>query len=202
MRKMQFITGLVAFCSGLSYAQKPNLGLKFGADVYKTSGSHMDNEYRTFPYGGAYLGLEFGKISFNIEGLFTQTKLIAGNDFNTVYQGYIQNGKQQIKNGEFQFTELSLPFLVGFKLMNALWVQLGPQYTNVVQMRDRDEVLTEMQKVYRDGYVSGVAGLKIQLPFKLHASGRYVLGITDRNNTNVNERWSTSHWQVGLGWGW
>lgn len=200
--KRLYILIIFILLTSFAVAQKPNLGLKLGANVYKTSGAQMDNEYRTFPYGGAYLGMEFGKISFNVEGLFTQTTMIAGNNFNTIYQGYIQNGKQQIQNGKFQFTELSIPFLLGYKVMNALWIQVGPQYTDIVSMNDKDDILTEMGKVYKSGYVSGVAGIKIKLPFKLHINGRYILGITNRNNTTVNERWRTNHWQVGLGWGW
>lgn len=193
--------GAATCLSATAMAQDPVAGIKVGANVYRTTGKELDNNYKVYPFGGVYLGIMGEKMSLVAEGLFTQTKMIAGDNFNDIYHAYIQNGKEQIKNAEFDFTEFSVPVLLGVKLFPRTWMEFGPQFTKIVDMSDQDNVLNEVKNVYKDSYMSGVVGLKIRLPFHLHASARYTFGMSDRNNTSVDERWSTQHIQFGVGFG-
>ncbi|RQO32522.1 hypothetical protein DBR32_02670 [Taibaiella sp. KBW10] len=204
MKRLSFawlIAFMVLLPATQASAQKPLIGVKIGANVYRTTGKQIDNDYKAYPFGGVYLGLQGDKMSLVAEGLFTQTRMITGNNFNDIYRAYIQNGKEQITHAEFDFTEFSVPVLVGFKLFTGTWLELGPQFTKIVNMKDRDMILTEVTNVYKNSYVSGVGGLRIQLPLHLNISARYIYGITNRNNTSVPERWSTQRIQFGIGFG-
>lgn len=203
MKRLSFVfaAALTALLPGQLRAQKPILGIKLGANVYRNSGQQINTDYKAYPFGGVYLGLQGENMSLVAEGLFTQTKMIAGNNFNDIYRAYIQNGKEQVQHAEFDFTEFSVPVLVGFKVFTGTWLELGPQFTKIVDMSDRDKVLNEVTNVYKDSYVSGIAGLRIRLPLHLSVSARYIYGFTDRNKTTVSERWSTQHIQFGIGFG-
>ncbi len=203
-RKTLFSLISIGFLTLLQHsanAQKFHIGVKGGANIYNNSGKELSNQYNAYPFGGAYIGVSGKKLSFVVEGLFTQTQMIAGDNFNQVFDAYIQNGQQQIKNAEFSFSELSVPVVVGLKLLPAVWIELGPQFTKIVNMNDKDGVLKEMSNVHKDSYISALAGLKIKLPLGLHLTGRYVQGLSNRNNSSVSERWTTQHFQVGVGFG-
>ncbi len=97
--------------------------------------------------------------------------------------------------------ELSIPVLVGFNILpKLLWLQAGPQYTGVVSINDVDGFVKETKDVFKSGYLSGVVGAELELPFSLNAGVRYIFGISDRNNTNVNETWRSSHFQIHVGY--
>lgn len=199
--KFLVAVGLLVTGQEMAQAQKFHIGVKAGANIYKNSGRDISNEYRAYPFGGAYIGASGSKMSFSVEGLFTQTTMVGGNNFNQVFDGYIQNGKEQIRNAEFSFSEFSVPVMIGFKFLPAVWIEFGPQFTKIVNMNDRDDVLKEISNVHKDSYVSGLVGLKINLPLGLHLTGRFVQGLSNRNNSSVSERWTTQHFQVGVGFG-
>ncbi len=200
IRSTIVLAGLSLFSPQLN-AQNLHVGIKAGATVYNNSGRELSGKFNAFPFGGVYLGFSGEKMSLIAEGLFTQTRMVTGDNFNQVFNGYIRNGKEQVRNAEFSFTELSVPVLVGFKALPFTWFEIGPQFTKIVNMNDRDEILNEVTNVHKDSYVSAVIGARVKLPLRLHITGRYVMGLSNRNNTDVSERWTTQHFQLGVGFG-
>lgn len=194
------LIGLSLFANA-SNAQNFHVGIKAGATIYNNSGKDISGKFNAFPFGGAYLGVSGEKMSLIAEGIFTQTRMVAGDNFNQVFNNYIRSGKDQVRNAEFSFSELSVPVLVGFKALPFTWFEIGPQFTKIVSMNDKDEVLNEITNVHKDSYVSAVIGARIKLPLGLHVTGRYVMGLSNRNNSSVSERWTTQHFQVGVGFG-
>jgi hypothetical protein len=182
-------------------AQNFHIGAKLGASIYKNSGDDIDNKYKGFPLGGVYLGASGEKMSLHLEGLFTQTTMVTGNSFNQVFNSYLGAGKEHVTGAKFSFTEFSVPVLVGFKALPFTWFEVGPQFTKIVSMSDKESILKEVSNVHKDSYLSGVLGLRVKLPFHLQATGRYAFGITDRNNTTISENWRTQHFQLALGIG-
>ena len=182
-------------------AQNFHIGAKVGANIYKNTGNEIDNKYSGFPLGGVYIGASGEKVSLHIEGLFTQTTMVAGDNFNQVFKSYLAAGKDQVLGAKFSFTEFSVPVLLGFKAFSSAWLELGPQFTKVVNMYDKESVLKEISNVHKDSYISGAVGLRIKLPLHLQATGRYVFGISDRNNSDISEKWRTQHFQLALGVG-
>ncbi|HTO15566.1 MAG TPA: hypothetical protein VLZ83_07335 [Edaphocola sp.] len=182
-------------------AQDYHIGLKVGADIYKNLGNTVVEEYHTYPYGGAYLGISGEKLGLYVEGIFSQTTMVAGDNFNQIYKGYIATGKQSIQNPKFSFAEISVPILISYKLFNPVWAEGGLQFTKIVNMTDKENVLKEIQNIYKDSYISGVLGLRIFLTRKIQLHGRYIYGFSDRNNSSINEKWTTQHFQAGLSYG-
>lgn len=183
-----------------SYAQSPMLGLRVGLNLDNTSGDDIENKFHAFFLGGIYAGIKFEKISIQAEGYFTQTRVSAGDNFGNAFKNYLKQGATNVKDGDFKMNELSIPVLVGFKVAPRLWLQAGPQFTSVVSIKDKDDLLKETKDVFKSGYVSGVVGAWVDLPFHLNASARYIFGISDRNSADdVPATWRTSHIQLSVG---
>jgi hypothetical protein len=184
-----------------SNAQNLRLGLKAGVNMDKTQGSHLNDDFKGYFMGGAYLGLQFSKVRIQAEALFSQSQITTGDNFNDAFKQYIQDGKQDLKNGTFKMNELSIPLIIGFNLIpKFLWIEAGPQYTAVVSIQDENDLLKEPERVFKKGYVSGAAGVTMELPLNLNAGVRYIFGISDRNNSDVPDHWKTSHIQIHIGY--
>jgi hypothetical protein len=201
----------LAICAGIALAaitaqpiaaqaQKPMLGAKLGLNLDQTSGDALDSKFNAYFLGGVYAGLRFEKISLHAEGYFTQTTMTTGTNFGNAFSNYIKGSVADAQNGDFKLSELSIPVLVGFKVAPRLWLQAGPQFTAVVNINDKDDILKETESVFKSGYISGVVGAWVDLPFRLNASARYVFGLSNRNNASeVPETWRTSHIQLAVG---
>lgn len=194
---------LLGTCAASSpaHAQKFRLGVKAGVNMDKTQGDHLEGSFKGYFMGGAYIGLQFSKVRVQAEGLFSQSRITTGDNFKDAFRQYIRDGKQDLKNGTFKMNELSIPLMIGFNLVpKFLWIEAGPQYTAVVSIKDEDDMLKEPERVFNEGYVSGAAGVALELPLNLNMGVRYVFGLSDRNNSDVPEHWKTSHIQIHIGY--
>ncbi len=188
--------------SNFSQAQGLLLGLKAGVSFDKTQGKNLEGEFSGYFLAGAYAGVRFTNVRVKAEALFSRGTITTGDNFKDAFGSYLSQSASNIKDGTFKMNELSIPVLVGFQLIpKFLWIEAGPQYTGVVSIKDVDGFLRESKDVFKSGYLSGVVGAELQLPFNLNAGARYIFGISDRNNTNVSGAWRTSHIQVHVGIG-
>lgn len=198
------LTGAILLCSLLSsthiHAQKLLLGIKAGVNLDRTAGDHLDGKFAGSFLGGAFVGVKFSKVKVQGELLFSQGKVSTGDNFGSAFKQYLKDGVSEAKEGTFKMNELSIPVMVGFNIVpKLLWIQAGPQYTGVVSVKDVDGLVKETKDVFKNGYLSGVVGAELELPFSLNAGVRYIFGISDRNNTNVSDSWRTSHFQIHVG---
>lgn len=190
--------GLLPYQSG---AQNFRLGLKVGANMDRTAGDDLENSFNGFIFGGAYAGVQFTKVRVQAEALFSRSTITTSDNFKNAFKDYLSSSAQNLRNGTFRMNELSIPVMVGFNLVpKLLWIEAGPQYTAVVSIKDVDGFLAESERVFKTGYVSGMVGASLELPFSLNAGLRYVFGLSDRNNTDVPEHWKTSHIQLHVGY--
>lgn len=195
--------GLCLLCSvNPAKAQKLLLGIKAGVNLDRTTGDHLDEKFSGYFLGGAYAGVRFNKVKVQADLLFSQSKVTTGDNFKSAFGNYLSDNAAAIREGTFKMNELSIPVTVGFNVLpKLLWIHAGPQYTGVVSIKDVDGFVKETKDVFKNGYLSGVVGAELQLPFSLNAGVRYIFGISDRNNTNVSDAWRTSHFQIHVGLG-
>lgn len=183
-------------------AQSLLLGIKAGANFDKTSGDYLDSKFNGHFLVGAYTGVRFSKIKIQADLLFSQSKVTTGDNFGNAIGNYATDNAKAIKKGTFKMNELSIPVTIGFNILpKLLWINAGPQYTGVVSINDVNGFVTETKKVFKSGYLSGVVGAELELPFSLNAGVRYVFGISDRNNVDVPDAWRTSYFQLHVGFG-
>jgi hypothetical protein len=183
-----------------THAQKIYLGIKAGANFDKTNGDHLDGSFQGHILGGVYGGVRFSMVRIQAELLFTQSTVTTGDNFSQAFGQYVNNGVSNVKNGNFKTSELAIPVTVGVNIVpKLLWICAGPQYTGVVSTKNVDQFFNDSKDIVNKGYMSGVVGAELELPFKLNAGVRYIFGLSDRNNTDVNESWKTNQFQLHVG---
>ncbi len=176
-------------------------GPKIGVNLSKLDGESWDGGYKTNLLGGAWLGLLGSRFGIQIEGLFSQTTYVTGQDFNSIYKQYIQAGKDSLKGGSFRVNYFNIPLLVQVRILNRVWLQLGPQYSGVVSIKDKDEFVRDASALFSKGSVSGVAGLWIDMTRHLNLGARYVQGFSNMSDvSDISEKWKMRDVQIHLGY--
>lgn len=176
------------------------LGLKTGVNFDQTQGEHLSSDFSGYFLSGFYVGFQAHRFRMQAEALFTQSTITTGSGFKDAFKQYLSEKGTELEKGTFSINELSVPLLFGFNLIpRAVWIEAGPQYTDAVSIKDINGFVKDVHQVITTGYVSAVAGIGIDLPFNFNLDCRYVMGLSDRNNTNIPIQWRSNHFQASLG---
>lgn len=179
---------------------KVDLGLKVGANFAQLDGGTWSDAYKPGLMGGAFFGISRNKIGGQIEALFSQTKYSVESKLPYASKTGILNPTTTATSGDVNVSYLTIPVLFQYKVLPFTWLQLGPQYSGVVSVNDKDELFTDAKGLFKGGDIAGVAGVQIKLPVKLVISGRYILGFTDNNNSGVGDAWKNRTIQLSVGY--
>ncbi len=177
-----------------------DLGIKGGVNFNTIHGDRWNSDYKTNLLGGAFVGIQGKRIGVVAEGLFTQTRYTTGKDFHALYHEHYNNISDSARQGSFRLNQLNIPLLLQVKLFPMVWLQLGPQFSTVVSVKDGDALLKDAAGIFKNGDVGGAAGLEVKLPLGLRLNGRYVFGFTDVNNTTVADTWKQRSFQLSVGY--
>lgn len=216
-KKLLFITA-IACMPAMAKAQvgaavnsvspvKISLGIKAGANFQKLQGDTWGDATRAGYFGGLFLNATFKKYGVSGEVLFSQTsfttsgiKLAAAKKAagSTNYTVVDSSGKE----GAFAVTTVSVPILFNLKVVNNLWLQVGPQYTAVVGIKDKDGLVKDANDLFKSGDISGVLGAHLNLPLNLSVGARYVMGFSDVNggSNSASEAWRNRSAQLYVGY--
>jgi hypothetical protein len=181
---------------------KVNFGPKIGVNLSKMDGKNWDAGYKTNLLGGVFVSVHGKRFGVQIEGLFSQTTYVTGQDFNSVYNGYIASGKDSLKNGRFKISYFNIPVMAQVHALNRAWLQAGLQYSGVVSVEDKDAFLTDAKSLFDKGKVAAVFGLWIDVTSRINAGARYVMGLNNVQSSDlssVSDNWKQRDVQVHLG---
>ncbi|RYE25535.1 MAG: PorT family protein [Sphingobacteriales bacterium] len=179
---------------------KIDLGIKVGANFSKLDGKTWQEAYKGGVLGGVFVGLHRKKIGVSAEALFSQTKYEINSPLPS---SFYNNAADTGKSVNVRATYLNIPVLFNYKLFSMAWLQIGPQYSGVVSLNDKDDFLKDAKGLFKGGDISGVIGLQINLPVKLNIGARYILGFTDQNSGNnaaVTDAWKNRSIQLHVGY--
>jgi hypothetical protein len=169
------------------FVPKPMLGIKVGADFNQLSaGENFKQAYKPGILVGAFGGVRWKKVGIRVEAMINSAKY-----------DYSVSGAQ---DGSFKNLYLDIPVLFEYKLIPRIWLQVGPQYSEVLSVKNPD--LPSPKDFFKSSDFSGVIGLEARLPLHLVAGARYILGITDIRNQNFNsasDSWNTRTIQLYAG---
>lgn len=189
----------------LSFAQPGPLdisvGLKGGMNFTRMQGSTWTGGYRSGILGGAFASVGVKKIGGQAEILFSTTSFTGkGNNFYQANPSLLLNPADTISNGSFNATQIQIPLLLNLKIFGNATIQLGPQYSTMLSVKDKDGFLNQpAEAVFNKSDFAGVVGIQLKLPLKLNAGVRYTFGLSDQNLSTVDETWKLSSIQVHLG---
>jgi hypothetical protein len=176
-----------------------NLGLKLGVNLSRLEGQSWDAGYKTNALGGAYLAINGARFGIQVEGLFSQTTYVTGTTFNEIYHQYIQSGKDSLQNGRFRLSYFNIPVLAQVRILNRAWLQVGPQFSGNVSVKDLDNFVKDAESLFSNGTVSLVTGLQVDLTRHLNLGGRYVIGFKNIDESGI-ESWKQRDIQIHLGY--
>ncbi|MFY7965058.1 MAG: porin family protein [Chitinophagaceae bacterium] len=187
MKKTIVVLAVLFSVNNIVTAQNFAIGLKAGANLSKISGSSFSDEYKLSYHAGAFMSLDFNKkIGIQPEVLLSQAQA------QTVSSGVILPSGSQ----NYKLSYLSIPLLLRYKFSKVIILNVGPQYS--ILLNKDDNAITNGQNAFKDGDFAMVAGL--QLDFKyLRFYGRYNIGLNDINDLSSSEKWKNEQIQLGLG---
>jgi hypothetical protein len=177
--------------SNKSNAQSIYLGPKVGVNFNQVKGKSLDDAFKGNFLAGLYGGVKFTSFRIQAEVLYTTGKVEIDETPND----------PSLQNQTFKAHQLVVPITFGFNIVpKLLWIYAGPQFSDVVSISNPSDAYHGTEDVIKKGYVSGVAGADVQLPFSINAGLRYVFGLSDINNvSDISGSWKASQLQVHLG---
>ncbi len=187
MKKTIIAIAIIIVATNSTNAQKFNIGLKAGANLGKISGSSFSSEYKLSYHAGAFMSFDFNKkIGIQPEVLLSQTQTT------TVSSGVILPPN----SADYKLNYLSIPLLLRYKFSKVIVLNVGPQYS--VLLNKNDNVIKNGSNAFKDGDFAMVAGL--QLDFKyLRFYGRYNIGLNNINDLSSSDKWKNEQIQLGIG---
>jgi len=209
-RIITLITAIVLCLPLGALAQRPevDLGLKVGANFSNINGKYWESGYKANFLGGLFLAVNGGKLGVNLEGLFSQSTYVTGDRFNEIYKDAFQTGKDSIKGGSFKVNYLSIPVLLNIKLFSRATIQLGPQFSGVASVQDKDELFKDAKGLFKSSF-DGVIGVQLNLPAHLNIGARYIIGLSNINQEgdpknavgqSIDDAWKQRSLQLHIGY--
>jgi len=177
--------------SNKTNAQSIYLGPKVGINFNQVKGKSLDDAFKGNFLVGVYGGVKFTAFRIQAEVLYTTGKVETDQT----------PSDPALQNQTFKAHQLVVPITFGFNIVPKLiWVYAGPQFSDVVSISNPSDAYHGTEDVIKKGYVSGVVGADVQLPFSINAGMRYVFGLSDINNVgDISGSWKSSQLQVHAG---
>lgn len=189
--KRIILSGLgLLFMSVAVNAQGLRLGIKGGANLSKISGHSFNDEFKTGYQLGGFAEIDFSKeIGIQPEILFSEFRGRTGSNISDITAGL--NRDENIK-----LNYLSIPILLRINVAKELTLNVGPQYSILVN--NHKTTLQNGQDAFKSGDFAMVGGAQLNLG-ALRIYGRYNIGLSNINDLGDQDKWKSQQLQFGLG---
>ncbi len=173
-------------------AQGVHIGAKVGATLSDASGKSFQSGFHFGYHAGIFSELMFTK-KFGLapEVLFSETNLRVGNSYSALYSSVSLANVSDIK-----LHYLSIPVLLAYKPIPFITFHAGPQFG--VLMNQTRTLVANGTDAFKKGDISVLAGAQLNvLKFRVYA--RYVVGLSNLNDIDNRDKWTSQSLQAGLG---
>lgn len=191
--KTKLLTLAAVFLSTVAMAQF-HLGVKGGANIIKVQGKSFKDEFRYGYNIGGFMELRMGnKLVLQPEVLFNQYSTSIDSNFSHVYNGVFNSSAQS----NVKLSYLSIPILLDYKLIGSfISLQAGPQFG--VLISKNKTLLQNGGEAFKNGDFSMIGGVLVKLG-AFRFNGRYVVGLSNINDIDNQEKWKSQGWQLSVG---
>ena len=197
MKKLRIIFLLIL--PTVTFAQKESffrMGIKAGVNVNKIDGLAYKAGFNYNFQAGLFTQFNLTKrIALQPELNFVQSQYEFTDNSNTIYDDLFGGGTQH--KAKLDYLEIPILLNINIGPTKKVKLQLGPAYSGVLK-QNVDSLRANIKDIYKNGEMSAIAGLWIQLPF-VNIGARYKVGLTDLNNTSNNKNWKSQAIQVTAG---
>jgi len=193
MKTKLFIPLIAALLFSQAMMAQFHIGIKGGANIIKVNGQSFKDEFKYGYHLGGFMEIGLGgKMSFNPEVLFNQYSTTLDSNFNHIYQNVL-NPAYQI---HVKLNYLSVPLILNYKLLGPISLQAGPQFGILI---DKNKTLLQNGgNAFKNGDFSLLAGAQIKLA-SIRVTGRYVVGLSNINDIDNQDKWKSEGFQLSLG---
>lgn len=174
-------------------------GVKAGIHMSQIDGHSWDQTFRVNLHGGMFLGVRGRSVGVQTEVNFNQNTYKTGSDFHQIFKSYYNDIKDSVKQGSFVVNTITVPLLFQVRPFLGVWLQAGPEYSMVLSVKDKDQLLTDTKAMFNRGAVNGVLGVWLQHGRHFNSGARYVFAVTDLNNSTIKDAWGGKSIQLHLG---
>ncbi|HYC38880.1 MAG TPA: porin family protein [Chitinophagaceae bacterium] len=189
----RFSVSLFALLISFTAFSQFNIGAKAGANITRIEGKSFSDEFRYGYHLGGFMEIKVGnRLKLQPEVLFNQYATRVDSNFKNIYQNVFNPSH----NSEIRLNYLSIPVLLNYKLAGPIWLQAGPQFGILI---DKDKSLLQNgADAFRNGDLSMLGGAQIRLS-ALRITGRYAVGLSNINDIDNRDKWTSEGFQVSLG---
>jgi hypothetical protein len=188
MKKIIFFISLF-IVNSIVAQEHVNIGIKVGQNFSKVNNVAADRTQASFHIGAQASVRLTNMLSIAPEVILSQTKLEADPTLIDVL------GNNNLQPETYHLNYLSFPVLLQIKPISKLVVELGPQYSVLMNQSKDGKELANM--AFNSGEFAFIGGAKIQFS-GIAAYGRYVVGMQDINALQDQQHWKTRQWQLGI----
>lgn len=192
--KTKFLSLAVAALFSTATMAQFHLGAKAGTNIIKIDGKSFKDEFK-FGYSlGGFMEIRLSnKFVLQPEVLFNQSSTTLDSSFKNIYQG-VFNATAQSK---VKLNYLSIPLLLNYKLIGSfLSLQAGPQFS--VLMSKNKTLLQNGGEAFKNGDFSMLGGVQVKIG-AIRVNGRYVVGLSNINDIDNQDRWKSEGFQLSVG---
>jgi hypothetical protein len=192
MKKYSILLLVTLVITSASFAQSFKFGPKLGANVGKIEGKGYSDSYTLGYHAGVFTEIGLGKkFGIQAEVLYNQINADTVSGFKAIYQNIDQ---QNFSDPQLNY--LSIPLLLSYKPVKILTLQAGPQFGILID-KNRN-MLQNGQDAFKKGDLSMLIGAQVNI-LRVRAYGRYAIGLSNINDINDQEKWTTTGFQLGVG---
>lgn len=192
MKKYSVLLLVVMVITSASFAQSFKFGPKLGANLGKIEGKGFSDAYTIGYHVGGFTEIGLGKkFGIQAEVLFNQINGDTVSGFKAIYQNIDQ---QNFSDPQLNY--LSIPLLLTFKPVKIVTLQLGPQFG--ILMDNNKNLIQNGKDAFKKGNISMLAGAQLNI-LRVRVYGRYAVGLSNINDIDDQEKWTTTGFQVGVG---
>lgn len=182
---------------------KIDLGVKVGVNLTSIAADEWESGMKPGFAAGLFGGVSAKRFGGQAEVLFSRVKYTGnGVDFYKRYgssiSSYYNNAADSAKHGDFAVSYLTVPILLNVKIGGPLWFQVGPQFSSLIGVNDKESLLKDTKGLFNSGEMAGVLGLQVKFA-KLRLGGRYIIGLSDLSPSTVTNAWKQRTLQLYLG---
>ncbi len=192
MKKYSVLLLVALVITAASFAQSFKFGPKLGANVGKIEGKGFSDSYTLGYHVGGFTEIGLGKkFGIQAEVLFNQINGDTVSGFKAIYQNIDQ---QNFSDPQLNY--LSIPLLLTYKPVKILTLQLGPQFG--ILMDNNKNLIQNGKDAFKKGNLSMLAGAQLNI-LRVRVYGRYAVGLSNINDIDDQEKWTTTGFQLGVG---
>ena len=192
MKSNLLLLFIIALSFSNLHAQSIHLGIKGGASVNKLTGQSFKDKFSFGYHFGGFIEIGIGKkLSLQPEVFVSQIKQDTSSQFRAIY-----NTVLGVAPSNIQLSYLNLPILLGYRVTDQFSIQLGPQYSML--MNQNANLLQNGKNAFKNGDFSILGGLQLEVS-KFRIYGRYAIGLNNLNDIDNKDAWKNQSLQIGIG---